>query len=722
MNYCFENQELLDLFVRFFPEASENAYTIETLLREGMDLRPPAKKGERISLLARLLAENEIDWESDKLEKLLLTLETLRESLILDPEQIEHCFLSLPQTPKNLRLKQILNLYLQSPLADDTSGFLWNAIEQLKNKSVTRRFGEIWHFVPEGKGSFLFQELAKAFAYAPGVASTGMTSFWKLSESSSNSIKPIAAGSDIELLEELSQKIHGLKSQGSLPIFISIFATPEKVEYLRLKLRSLGISVSVVCDESHAEGVSSFLSRLRHCKSMPLHTRLSVWHGFKTERALSPTTVNDAEVLNRFFARQTLEDSIKDTVRGLLPDDQKEMSATDEKTDVYFLPWICLPQLEGTRLAYCDESLFHTEKNGIYLTNLELEQLFQAGFPMSRPALLRQARMDTLEAIYEMGSELYASLDPTHFEALTTRKPKPREKAPVPAACPSELLSITPSYFSATQLETYAQCPAKYLYSNRLRFRKEAVHEDRSALFFGQATHLTLERFFAAPLPEAEKYVEKLNLLFNESLTVIAPQLDQKHSMSRLLRELFRPVARLVPKIESELKSLFPGATPTYFEKDFKLEYKGKTLVGKIDRIDTLPDGSLLVIDYKTGTVDFSPEHIRKGDHFQALLYLYAAQTLFSKKVAGVLFYDLKKGELRRGIFDDSLVSKETKKALTRGHTLTSEKLQSLTDEGFEHLNRLTTLISEGHFDPSPSLESCRFCDYRSFCRRAHGA
>lgn len=53
----------------------------------------------------------------------------------------------------------------------------------------------------------------------------------------------------------------------------------------------------------------------------------------------------------------------------------------------------------------------------------------------------------------------------------------------------------------------------------------------------------------------------------------------------------------------------------------------GNVLIeGKIDRVDTLEDSRVKIIDYKTGTEKFSTDEARKGYRLQLMLYLRAAQ------------------------------------------------------------------------------------------------
>jgi RecB family exonuclease len=268
---------------------------------------------------------------------------------------------------------------------------------------------------------------------------------------------------------------------------------------------------------------------------------------------------------------------------------------------------------------------------------------------------------------------------------------------------------------SATQLETYAQCPARAYFSFRLRLRASGDGDDRFSLLFGQATHTALEKFFSQP----EREPAQLPDFFSAALAEKAPALSPDLPLSTMLRAQFARVSALVPELEKAVTAISGGAQPTFFERPFGLDIGGVRVRGTIDRIDRLPDGSLLVIDYKTGAVDFTPQHIAEGSHFQALIYALAAESLLSAPCAGVVFYDLKKGEIRRGWLREDRLPREAARLLTRGHVLAVEKFETLRAQGIERLQEIAAAMSQGNFEARPSAEVCGYCEFALLCRRS---
>jgi ATP-dependent helicase/nuclease subunit B len=68
-----------------------------------------------------------------------------------------------------------------------------------------------------------------------------------------------------------------------------------------------------------------------------------------------------------------------------------------------------------------------------------------------------------------------------------------------------------------------------------------------------------------------------------------------------LMRALWRP--RLMKALEwvEMTVAADPSRVPLAWEEEGKLDYRGVTITGKADRIDRLADGTLAVVDYKTG-------------------------------------------------------------------------------------------------------------------------
>ncbi len=382
-----------------------------------------------------------------------------------------------------------------------------------------------------------------------------------------------------------------------------------------------------------------------------------------------------------------------------------------------FEPFSMLAPPQGhTWIAFCDESALNPPVGENWLRPGELEQLHQAGFSLARPSE-RRHRLDlslkSLKNRHPSRRWLFSSLPSSEFPSevkkveLNIRK----NRTPVKETSPRAELPLRP--LSATQLETYARCPAQYFFSSRLRLQRQDQADRTYPLLYGKAVHRALEQSFKEGSQELQRY-------FEAALKEIAPTLSESEPLWWILTENFSLMAKRIPPVESRLKEMLGHLTPDAFEKPFEVEVEGLKLRGVIDRIDRSEEGVLL-LDYKTGNIDFTPQHISQGVHFQALLYLLAAEKTFDRPCLGLLFYDLKRGEIRRGILLSQKVPPHSKGFMTRGHILSGDKFVELRDAGLEHLRRIACLIREGNFEPRPSAESCGFCDFPALCGKGLG-
>jgi RecB family exonuclease len=133
-------------------------------------------------------------------------------------------------------------------------------------------------------------------------------------------------------------------------------------------------------------------------------------------------------------------------------------------------------------------------------------------------------------------------------------------------------------------------------------------------------------------------------------------------------------------------KGFDPKVIPTSLEEPFKIKITPMlTLGGKIDRIDTLKDRTMEIIDYKTGT---APKTRDPRKDLQLTVYAMAAH---EEKVI-VSFY----------FFEDQIKVSGTR---------TKEQLAGAKEE----IARRADEISRSDFRPTPG-KYCDFCEFRLIC------
>ena len=169
--------------------------------------------------------------------------------------------------------------------------------------------------------------------------------------------------------------------------------------------------------------------------------------------------------------------------------------------------------------------------------------------------------------------------------------------APQPVARPAPVppLERRPKRLSVTEVDTLLADPFAFYARNALGLSPlDALDAEPTAAWRGTMVHGVLERW----LKEGAASVSQVDALLDEEL--------EKPSVSAILRALWAP--RLRPALKWAVGAIVgmgvEGRLPvvTMSEQYGRMTVDGVLLRGKPDRIDRLADGSLAVVDYKTGS------------------------------------------------------------------------------------------------------------------------
>lgn len=238
------------------------------------------------------------------------------------------------------------------------------------------------------------------------------------------------------------------------------------------------------------------------------------------------------------------------------------------------------------------------------------------------------------------------------------------------------------SYLSYSQLDTFTTCPLQYKYRYILRIPVQP----RAALTFGDSMHRTVRAFYErVKAGEEPTKTLLLDLLETNWLSLGYGDKAYEKKMKRHGREMLEGFFE---------RGFDPKRIPKDMEQQFKIRITPTlTLGGKIDRVDTLPDGKLEIIDYKTGQ---SPKGKDVAKDMQLTVYALAAtqEGVYRKKPEDVIvsFY----------FFED-----QQKVSATR----TEEQLEQVKADVASKADE----ISRSDFRPTPGRH-CDFCDFRLIC------
>jgi RecB family exonuclease len=145
---------------------------------------------------------------------------------------------------------------------------------------------------------------------------------------------------------------------------------------------------------------------------------------------------------------------------------------------------------------------------------------------------------------------------------------------------------------------------------------------------------------------------------------------------------------------KNEILRFQSGVRISLLEVDFETEYRGFKFIGRVDRVDILPDGNLLLIDYKTKEpTKFYNSEIGKKEHdFQLLFYyILLSENGYKVDLENLFYYNLSEGKL-----------------IPNSRTL---------EEFHEVLESLKTLEKE-KIDFHETVECSSYCEFKIVCNR----
>ena len=248
---------------------------------------------------------------------------------------------------------------------------------------------------------------------------------------------------------------------------------------------------------------------------------------------------------------------------------------------------------------------------------------------------------------------------------------------------------------SASAYEDLRRCPYRFFAMRQLKL--QAVDELEGELGkrdFGNWLHGLLSHFHVALLATPSTDLPTRVQMINEAAALSTRELALADSE-------FLPFAAAWPRVrEGYLAWLSEheagGAQFTEAEQWKEMPLGALTLIGKIDRIDRLPDGRALVMDYKSESRSVTAVRISEPQEDTQLPF-YAA--LLSDDELSASYVNLGEKEPTRSYEQEDIVS--------------------LRDQLIDSIQTDMSRIAEGA--PMPALgegKACEYCDARGLCRR----
>jgi ATP-dependent helicase/nuclease subunit B len=281
---------------------------------------------------------------------------------------------------------------------------------------------------------------------------------------------------------------------------------------------------------------------------------------------------------------------------------------------------------------------------------------------------------------------LELSPDPCLLRAIERRSCV--QPAPAGEALPVERLS-------STAYEDLRRCPYRFFALRQLRLQApDELDLELDKRDFGNWLHHLLKLFHealsATPAPDIRLRQAMLDTAADQATLALG-----------LSKSEFLPFAAAWPRVRAGYLAWLSaheagGATFHAAEAWREISLGRLTLVGKIDRIDRLADGSSLVIDYKTEAASVTAQRIKVAQEDTQLAF-YAA-LLSDDRLAGAY--------LNVGEKDGS-------------RSFVQAGLKALRDQLIDGIATDMARIAAGA--PMPALgegKACEFCDARGLCRK----
>ncbi|MFN5350939.1 MAG: PD-(D/E)XK nuclease family protein [Polaromonas sp.] len=374
---------------------------------------------------------------------------------------------------------------------------------------------------------------------------------------------------------------------------------------------------------------------------------------------------------------------------------------------------VVLPGCDDMRLAVCPEPAGPWTPTQRALLGLpsraELAQAQRAAWQHA----LTAPHLDVLWRLSEGGE----SLMPSGFvQELLLAKGRAQKSGLSPDPRPQRMLTAQPtpqpaptgqalaiSTLSASAYEDLRRCPYRFFALRQLKLQEaDELDNELGKRDFGNWLHLLLNIFQNA-LKKAS--LETSNTVVDQHIkgrkAMINIAADEATKTLGLSAEEFLPFAAIWPRVRDgylDWLATHEASGASYAEGEVwkRMPLGHIELVGKIDRIDRLPDGSRLVMDYKTESASTTKARINDAGEDTQLAF-YAA--LLEDDTLAAAYVNLGEKEVTK--------------------TYPQPELVDLRDELIGGILSDMQRIAEGAALPALGEgKACEFCAARGLCRK----
>lgn len=231
---------------------------------------------------------------------------------------------------------------------------------------------------------------------------------------------------------------------------------------------------------------------------------------------------------------------------------------------------------------------------------------------------------------------------------------------------------------SASAVDTYERCGLQFKLERDWRLPGKPA----AAMQYGATIHAVLKTYFDSVCLGRPKTDDELLELFRSGL-------DDAGIQDAYQRDLYKKqgIAHL-REFLAKARSISADQV-LHTEQSFEIRIGETVVAGRIDRVDRRPDGTVAIIDYKTGK---ARDQESADKSLQLSVYAIAANEKWGYQVGSLVFYNLEDNV--------PVASRRTDSDLIAARNRVEDAARS---------------IAEGKFSARPGMH-CSFCAYRSLC------
>jgi hypothetical protein len=307
---------------------------------------------------------------------------------------------------------------------------------------------------------------------------------------------------------------------------------------------------------------------------------------------------------------------------------------------------------------------------------------------------------------------------------------KPVQLADIPKT-EEDVQVIRETSLSATTLQNYLACPARFYYSTVKQLRpEEEVAEALDYGMFGTIFHELMRSLYTVDGSKVDRaYLQSWMSREDDIRTMvkelIMSELNTLEVSGRNLVVADVIVRYVLKTLSRDLELLQTQGSP-YFEvlgQETKVggKFCGQKFKGFIDRLDSIKEGQVRVVDYKTGKVLENDENITDDNALEIAQMIFDPATKERPKIALQFYiYDM----LLQG--DERVKGKELANCVySTAHLFSDPPVtvplnKTFYDAMSEHLEKLLEEMYDTQvpFRRTEDQNVCEYCDFKAICGR----